>query len=190
MMSPVSSRRRAVVAILVIVAMVAVLIVRLVDLQVVRADALDRQSAEARGAVLKTVGTRGSIVAADGTVLASSVLRYDVIASPMNANTFDRTDAAGHDTKVTRAMAAAEIAAATDQTAADVLSTISAALKDNPESQYAVLAQSIDVPAYKKLRSAGIPWLSFPSHQTRVYPNGAVAGNVLGFVGADGNPQA
>jgi Cell division protein FtsI/penicillin-binding protein 2 len=190
MMSPVSSRRRAVVAILVIVAMVAVLIVRLVDLQVVRADALDRQSAESRGAVRTILGARGSIVGADGTVLASSVLRYDVIASPMNANTFDRTDAAGRTTKVTRAMAAAEIAKATDQTAADVLGTISAALKNNPDSQYAVLAQGVDVPAYKTLLNLGIPWLYLPSHETRIYPDGAVAGNVLGFVGADGNPQA
>lgn len=190
MMSRVSSRRRAVAAIVVIIMMVGVLVVRLVDLQVVRADALDRQSAEARGYTRTVTGVRGSILGADGTVLASSVLRYDVIASPMNANTFDRTDASGHTTKVTRAMAAAEIASATGQTTADVLSTISAALKANPDSQYAVLARSIDVPAYQKLVAFGIPWLAYPSHEARVYPNGAVAGNVLGFVSAAGEPQA
>jgi cell division protein FtsI (penicillin-binding protein 3) len=185
-----SRRRRALVAMLVVVAFVGVLVVKLVDVQVVKADALDAQSAKFRGDAQTIPGVRGAIVDRNGTVLASSVVRYNLTASPENANSFKRTDSKGKTTTVTRADAAAEIAAILGTSAEAVLAPITAALKDDPNSQYALLAKDLDVTAYEKLKALQIPWLYYTSHQARTYPNGAVAGNIVGFVGADGKPQA
>ncbi|HEY5222101.1 MAG TPA: penicillin-binding protein 2 [Microbacteriaceae bacterium] len=185
-----STRRRAAVAIVTILALVAVLVVKLVDIQVVHAESLDAQAAASRGNTVPIYAARGAIVAADGTPLADSVLRYDFAAAPNNASTFPRTDSSGKTTKVTRAQAAAEIGKVTGQTAAQILAIIAAALKANPNSQYALIAKNLDVPAYEKLQALNIPWLYAQSHPARTYPNGAVAGNLVGFVGSEGQPQA
>lgn len=190
-MSVRSRRRRAAIAMVLVLAFVGVLVVRLVDLQVVRADELDAQSAKARGQTQTIYGTRGSIVDAAGTVLAKTVMRYNFIASPMNTTEpFTRTGKNGATTKVGVQQACAEIAAITGQNPDDLVAMITAALKENPKSQYAPLVQDVDVATYNKIKALRIPWLDATSHQTRVYPNGAVAGNLVGFVDGAGKAQA
>jgi cell division protein FtsI (penicillin-binding protein 3) len=183
-------RRRAAVAIAAVIAIVIVFVVRLVDVQVVQAEALDRQAAERRGNVSTIEGTRGSILASDGTVLARSVLRYDFIATPkFTTKPFDRT-VDGKKESVTLDEAASEIAKITGQKPSDITGPIEAALAKNKNSMYAPIVTDVDVPTYQKLKALQIPWLDSTSHQVRVYPNGAVAGNILGFLNGDGTPQA
>jgi cell division protein FtsI (penicillin-binding protein 3) len=185
-----STKRRAAIAIVLTLALVGVLVVKLVDIQVVHAASLDAQAAHDRGAVKTIYGARGQIVDANGVVLADSVLRYDVNLSPMDAHSFDRTDAKSKTTTITRSEAAGEIGAAIGRSQADILGIITGALKDDPKSQYAQVIKGIDVPTFDKLNKLDIPWLYFVSHPARTYPDGAVAGNILGFVGSDGKPQA
>jgi len=185
-----STKRRAAIAIVLTLALVGVLVVKLVDIQVVHASELDAQAAVARGTTVPIYGSRGQIVDANGTVLADSVLRYDVNVSPVDANKFERTNAAGKTETVTRTQAAAEIGAATGQGTAAILAIITGALKDDPQSQYAQVITSVDVPTFDKLNKLDIPWLYFASHPARTYPDGAVAGNIVGFVGSNGKPQA
>lgn len=183
-------RRRSIVAIAAVIVIVIVFVVRLVDVQVVHADALDRQAAERRGNVSTIDGTRGSILAADGTVLARSVMRYDFIATPKFTTTpFDRM-VDGKKEKVSLNQAASEIAKITGQKPSDITGPISAALAKNKDSMYAPIVKGVDVATYQKLKALQIPWLDSTSHQVRVYPNGAVAGNILGFLNADGDPQS
>ena len=74
--------RRLVVAMVAVFALLAVFIVRLVDIQVVQAEALTK-AAQARQEFQTTVyGTRGEIVDTNGVVLAASVDRFDITASP------------------------------------------------------------------------------------------------------------
>ncbi len=181
-----STKRRAAVAVFAVVAVVAVFVVRLVTIQIVQADELNAASFDKFSAQTSTYGLRGDIVDDDGTVLATSVLRYDVTASPLSVAAFDRTAADGTTSTVTPDQAAAEIAAVTGQTAEQVLAILTA----DPTSNFAYVIRNIDVDAFRAIRDLQIPWLYYSSEPQRTYPNGAVAGSVVGFVGSDGAAQA
>lgn len=181
-------RARISFAVMVIVALFGVFVFRLVDLQIVQAKDLNAASLSQRSDVRTTFGNRGSIVDANGVVLADSVLRYVVTASPRYATAFTRTTDAVTGTKieVSVAEAANELATATGQPAASILT----ALTQDTTSDYAVVAKSIDVDAYNAVRALNIPYLYYEAQQARTYPNGSVAGNIVGFVGSDGQAQA
>ncbi|WP_290807610.1 penicillin-binding protein 2 [Herbiconiux sp.] len=181
-----STKRRAAVAVFAVVAIVAVFVVRLITIQIVQADELNAASFDKFSAQTSTYGLRGDIVDNDGTVLATSVLRYDVTASPLSVAAFDRTAADGTVSTVTPDQAAAEIGAITGQTADQVLGILTA----DPTSNFAYVIRNIDVDAFRSIRDLQIPWLYYSSEPQRTYPNGAVAGSVVGFVGSDGSAQA
>ncbi|TFD51254.1 penicillin-binding protein 2 [Cryobacterium frigoriphilum] len=163
--------------------------VKLVDIQVVRADALTADSVGNRSVGQTVYGSRGEILDANGVVLAGSVMRYDVTASPKNANVFERT-VDGVEVEVTVAEAAAELGAITGQTGPDIEAMLDAALADNPESDFAYLTRAVDVDALRAINELNIPWIYPRTNPSRVYPNGAVAGNLVGFVSSEGNAQA
>ncbi len=165
-----------------VVAVVAVFVVRLVTIQIVQADTLNAASFDKLSASTSIYGLRGDIVDADGTVLATTVLRYGVTASPKSVTDFTRTAADGTTSTVTPTQAAAEIAAITGQTADQVYGTLTA----DPTSNFAYVVKDIDVDAFRAIRDLGIPWLYYESNPVRTYPNGAVAGSVVGFMGEDG----
>ncbi|MGO4692337.1 peptidoglycan D,D-transpeptidase FtsI family protein [Glaciibacter sp. 2TAF33] len=188
--SSASGRRRTAASIVVLFVIIAVFVVKLVDIQVVRADTLNAESLGNRSVEDPVYGSRGDILAADGTVLAGAVMRYHVTLSPKNAKGFTRTTADGKKSKVTLAQAAAEIGAVTGQTGDGILGIISKALADNPDSDFAYVVKGVGVDVYRALDKLDIPWLYFKKSPSRVYPNGAVAGNLIGFVSSSGEAQA
>jgi len=171
-------RRRTAVTVLAVAATVGILGAKLVDIQVVRADALQRQSVTAKEVSTPLLGNRGDIVDADGTVLATTVYTYTAAASPKDAI------AGGRDKMVE---AAAKIGAITGQGGDAVVALIDAALKADPKSQYVLIKSGMDVGTFDKLDKLPYPWLTFTKKQARSYPNGAVAGNLLGFLSAGGD---
>lgn len=115
------TRRRLGIAILLTLAVVAVFVVRLVDIQVVRADDLNAQSLNKRAIEQSIPAPRGQIVDSHGVVLADSVTRYDITAAPANAETFKRTDADGVKRDVTVLDAVTEISNLTGTNPNDLL---------------------------------------------------------------------
>ena len=85
---------------------------------------------------------------------------------------------------------AAEIAAITGQTAEDVQKIVSDALDENSDSQFAYLKRGLTTEQYRALVDIGAPFLTFDQHPARTYPDGAVAGNLVGFMSIDGDPLA
>ena len=187
--SNMSSKRRVAATAVVLVAVVGLFVGRLVDIQVVRAEALSADSLGNRSVETTVYGSRGEILDADGVVLAGTVMRYDVQLSPKNAKQFTRTDG-DVETTITVAEAAAEIGAITGQTGAEIEAIITDALADNPESDFAYVSKQVDVDAFRAIYALDIPWLTFAKNPSRVYPNGAVAGNLVGFVSSAGEAQA
>lgn len=182
-----SPRRRTVVALAVVLVVVIGFVVRLVDIQVVNAREHVADSLSLGLAGERTLyGSRGEIVDDKGTPLATSILKYDAILDPMNVNSITRTDAAGDQVTVTWPELAAEIAGITGQTTEEVEKVVDDARAVNPDSRYAQLIKGLSTEQYQKLQALGIPFLDFDQHPARTYPDGAVAGNLVGFMGTDG----
>ncbi|SEN46637.1 peptidoglycan D,D-transpeptidase FtsI family protein [Cryobacterium luteum] len=184
-----SSRRRTFFTVAVLFAVIGVFLVRLVDIQVVQADSLTADSVGNRSVGQVVYGSRGEIVDANGVVLAGTVMRYNITMSPVNATPFKRI-VDGEKVEISVAEAAAEIGAATGQTGDAILLTLSTALEANAKANFAYIAQKVDVDVLRAVQDLHIPWTYSENSPSRVYPNGAVAGNVLGFLSGEGVPQA
>jgi cell division protein FtsI (penicillin-binding protein 3) len=176
------TRRRTAVAVLAVAAIVAVFVVRLVSIQIVQADTLNAESFDKLSNRVAIDGLRGDIVDNDGTVLASTVLRYDITASPKSVSDIERTGDDGKVTTVTPPQAAAEIAAILGKPADEIYGLLTA----DPTSNFAYVAQDVDVDTFRAIRDLGIWWLYYSSNQKRTYPNGAVAGSIVGFMDDEG----
>ncbi|GAA4684095.1 peptidoglycan D,D-transpeptidase FtsI family protein [Frondihabitans cladoniiphilus] len=176
-----SRRRRATIAGIVIFALVAVFVVRLVDIQVVQAASLNADAVGKRSISTTVYGDRGEILDANGKVLAATVLRYDITAAPKFA--------AGYTTKVDGKSVTYTLQQTVDQLAKATggdSATMYKALTTDKTSLYTMLVKGVDVDAYNRVVKLGITWV-YPQRATaRTYPDGAVAGNLVGFVGTDG----
>lgn len=185
-------RQRTVIALFAVVAVLAAFLVRLVDIQVVNADdhVGDAQAMGLAGE--RTLyGNRGSIVDADGTVLASSTQLYDAQIDPLLATSMERLSDDGKTKEIVPfADFAGEIAQVTGQDPADLEKIVSDALADNPESRFAYIKRGVSTAQYRELVELGLPFITFAPQPSRVYPNGAVGGNLLGFMSNDGEALA
>ena len=183
------SRRRLALTIFGVFAVLALFVVRLVDIQIVQAEELTKQADARQTASVVTYGTRGSIVDTNGVVLADSVDRFDITASPKIAllyvDGYKHKNADGTVTKVSLTDAISQIA---NITGSDP-QTLYAALTKDPTSDFVYLVKAVKLDVFNKVKALNIPWVSNEPHPARTYPNGAVAGNLVGFVGTDG-PQA
>jgi cell division protein FtsI (penicillin-binding protein 3) len=181
------SRRRLALTIFAVFAVLAVFVVRLVDIQLVQAEELTKQADARQTASVTTYGTRGSIVDTNGVVLADSVDRFDITASPklVNAEGFDRKNKDGTKTHISVTDAISEISTITG---VDPQTLLTALTKD-PTADFGYLVKAVKLSIFNKVKALKIPWVYSEPHPARTYPNGAVAGNLVGFVGTDG-PQA
>jgi len=162
-------------------------IVRLVDIQVVSAaEHIEDSLANALGGGRPVYGTRGSIVDESGQTLAGSILLYDAQLDPSNVGPLKRTNDKGKVVEVPWTEVAAEIAEITGQTAEEVQKVVDDARAADPKSQYALLKRGLTTEQFRTLADLGIPFLYFEPHPARTYPDGAVAGNVVGYMGIDG----
>ncbi|KQZ08090.1 penicillin-binding protein 2 [Agromyces fucosus] len=190
--------RRILLSAAVLVALVGVFVVRLVDIQIVRAAELNEQAQEARSQPVTVYGARGDIVDANGKVLADSVMRYDIVLSPKQASkaVVEREVPDPADPEKTTDVVvplpelAAELGAVVGLTGDQVQGIITAELAEDPNSDYAYVAKLVDTETYERVKELGIPWVYADEHPSRRYPNGAVAGNLIGFMDSDGNPGA
>lgn len=191
-----SNRARVFSAAVLLSVLLGVFVVRLVDIQVVRADELNAAALDRRSGTTTILGARGDIVDANGVVLAGSVQRYDIIVSPKQAVLGSREGIKESDPEIdakARAVLTAEteaLGAALGMTGASVLAIIDAALADDPDSDYAYVVKSVDTEVFRAVSDLDIPWQYSESRPARTYPNGAVGGNLVGFVGAEGEAQA
>ncbi len=176
-----SKRIRIFTAILVVVSLAFTW--KLVEFQVVRAADINKISKEKRSVTRTIPAVRGSILDSEGNVLARTVNRYDINAAPINVLPITRT-VNGQTQTISVEQQIAEIAAVLGLTVEDVTAKVAG------KSNYANIKKNVDSDGYRALQKLDIPWLYYDQKLARIYPDGAVAGNLLGFVGVDGTPLA
>ncbi|MET1064632.1 MAG: penicillin-binding transpeptidase domain-containing protein, partial [Arthrobacter sp.] len=123
---------------------------------------------------------RGSIVDANGTVLASSVIRYNVVVDQTvntKTETFRRFDEATEKlVKVSRDQGIGELAG--------LLGMQPGALKDalTGDKRYYIVAKDVKPDIEDRISKLQIPGIVTVGTSKRVYPNGSVAGGIVGFL--------
>ncbi len=176
------NRTRTTLVALITFALLAAFVVRLADIQVVRAQALNAEADGRRGVSQTIFGTRGPIVDAAGTVLAESVDRWDLTVSPRYARDL-QPGVDGVDELVTVGDALTRIGAITGDDPYDLQATLDAELERNPDSDYLVLSTGLTARQFEAIRDLGLPYAYLRLNPQRVYPAGSVAGNLVGFTG-------
>ncbi|MBT1018243.1 penicillin-binding protein 2 [Canibacter sp. lx-72] len=186
--------RRRLLAFTLVVVVIAVFAGRLFSLQVVQAEQL---TAEAQGqigveSVLQAV--RGDIVDRNGSVLATTRELYDAKLSPKNTREnkgifYRFNQSTGNREKVTTEAALTEIAAIVGRPAEELIKAVNDELAENPKSDFMYVKRGIDLGQLRQLKELGVPWMTYESVFDRSYPNGAVAGNLLGYQWEDNGPK-
>ncbi len=158
-------------------AIVAIFVGRLVWVQVIDAGRLNEEAANRRSITRTLYGVRGSIVDANGIVLAESVERYDITASPRFVADFTRDGVT-----VTVDQALSDIAKITESDAKKLTDAVTA----DPTSDFTYLVKGVTIATLRRVQELSIPWVYSELRPSRTYPRGAVAGNLTGFMGTDG----
>lgn len=159
-------RKRNTAILIVVTVILTIFIGRLVELQGVRASAL---ASEATGQRLKEIdlpAARGAITDATGIPLAVTVQAYNVTA--------DQT------------LIADPVAAA--NALAPILSVDPAALvaRLTGTRRFVYVAKALTPENWQRIADLGLAGILKESTSKRVYPDGSLAANIVGFVGADG----
>jgi cell division protein FtsI (penicillin-binding protein 3) len=163
--------------------LIVVFLIRLIDFQIVRAEAISELSYENR-AVSRTVeAMRGDILDSNGNVLATSVYRYDINAAPANVKPVERV-IDGVSQLISVESIALDLAALLQEDVAVLMTKLTGT------TNYVNLKKRVDADTHRRILDLEIPWIFSDAHQNRLYPNGAVAGNLIGFVDVDGQALA
>lgn len=182
-----TSRRRTVLAAVLILAVMCAFLVRLVDVQVLSASANVKQSVDwSLGSTREIDGARGTIVDSNGTVLAESQLVYDI---DMDPSIMRGLETAKTPPKLPWAQASEKIAAILGEKGDAVRAIVADRLKEDPEAKWVELKKGVGADQFLRLRALDLVYLQPNPRSVRVYPNGAVAGNLLGFIAGNGDKE-
>lgn len=186
-------RRQSIVLVLVLV-LTAVFAGRLVWVQTITGPARAEAAQANRSRVEVLQASRGSILAADGTVLATSVERYRVRVDLTLLPQY-RAREDGEVVGYGATAAAEQLAPVLDRDAAE----LGAELVGNPEVSTGrrdhTLATNVTPETWNEIRALNIPGVSSERTPARTYPSGSTAGPIVGWannagVGAAGLESA
>ncbi|MFP5452208.1 MAG: peptidoglycan D,D-transpeptidase FtsI family protein, partial [Thermoleophilia bacterium] len=159
------ARRIRLLAVVSILALAAVG-TRAAYLGTVRADDLSARATDSNRDQISLIAQRGSIISGDGRVLATDNLKVDITASPDIIE-----DPAG---------TAQQLARVLGRDAGDIAPLLVG------DEQYAVVARGVPVARADKARRLGLTGIHFEDTYDRFLPGGALAAQVIGLTGTDG----
>lgn len=174
-------RRRQTVLLVLALALSVVFAGRLVQVQVLDGPGLAAAAQEGRQRSYTVHAARGEIVDSSGAVLATSVVRYDVVIDQRQVGAYKVYDADGK-TIVGRGQAAAAerlaplLGVSAHELGAQLTGT----------SGYTVIAKGVTPEVRSQIIDLGINGLTTEQKAARVYPAGTTAGSIVGWVNAEG----
>ena len=145
---------------------ILLLLARLVDLQVVRHEEWVKRAKRQQERTIELPPRRGAILDRDGRPLAVTATVESIFAIPSEID-----DAAG--------------------TAAVLAPLLGLPLKEvkrklsDPDKEFVWLARRVPEPISRRVASRRLPGVRLIAESTRRYPQGALAGAILGYVGSD-----
>lgn len=180
-----TAHRRLRAIIVIILVMAIVLTARLIMLQVAQADTLAKTAHDFRARSYKQEALRGDIVDSSGAILASSVPHYNLRVDQkaiQDFKVFSKED----DPKKRKIIGTGAAAAA--KILAPLLERDEAELAgelhgDKQKNQFKLLQAGLTVKEMRKINALNIHGIFGERYMERVYPNGELAGAVLGFIG-------
>jgi cell division protein FtsI (penicillin-binding protein 3) len=179
MLPPDEENRRHLVLRRVTGLVVAAFVLALLNYQVISAGAINNESKGNRTVTRTVEALRGSILDKDGQILAKSVYRYDINADPSKVAEVSRL-VDGKTVTISVDQIAGQLAEILDKDKDTILRKLAGV------GRYTSLAKNVDATVYSQINALAIGWVWADSHPSRLYPNGAVAGNILGFITSDG----
>ena len=163
-------------------ALLAVFAVRLVTIQGVESSTMAAAALENRLATATTEPLRADITDRNGVPLATSAERYHVFVNQQNLKKWERTE--GQTVLAAGPLDAARILA-------PILGVseaeLSADLVGDKTFQY--LAKYVTPETWDLIAEEGIYGIDREPVTERIYPNGSIAGNIVGFVGGKADHQ-
>lgn len=125
---------------------------------------------------IELIGTRGQITDSTGKALAVSVERYVISVNQRVVAEYQGTNGT------------ADGAVGVAERLAPLLDMDPAALGASlvGDKQYKVIKKDVLPAVAREIRAAGLPGVNVDKTADRVYPNGTLAGNVIGFVNSNG----
>lgn len=166
--------RRQAVLMAVVLALLVVFAGRLVYVQGFASEALASEALGSRLVTRELPADRGRILDAEGVVLADSVERFDIVANQRQVAE-SREGPLG---------VAAQLAPVLDLPVAELGGDLTG------DRGYVRLVRQATPELAQQVRDLRLPGISTVRTTERVYPSGSTAGNVVGFVGADGHGLA
>lgn len=166
--------------------MVALLLVvgcRVVVIQGFDPESYASKAADRRTQVSALASERGAIVDRNGTVLAQSTVRYDIVGTPKvnsTTETFRRVDGSGSVRTVTRDQGLQDLAGVLDLPESDVRGLLTG------DGLFTYLAKAVDPGLERAVMELGIPGVESRPVKKRAYPQGPVAGSIVGFTNDEG----
>lgn len=159
----------------------AVFAVKLVWVQGFSGASIAADARDARLTSVTTLGLRGEITDASGVTLAASVIRYDVavdqtLMAEFHSSTTDVPDGA------------AGVAALLAPLLGEDPAELGGELVGDRHFKY--LKKDVLPDVARQIRKLGLPGITVDQVADRVYPNGTLAGNVIGFVNSSGTGLA
>jgi cell division protein FtsI (penicillin-binding protein 3) len=131
---------------------------------------------------------RGSILDANGTVLANSVIRYNVVVDQRvntKTDTFKRFDEATNKlVDVSRDQGLSDLASALGMEKDAVRNAVTG------QQPYYIVAKDVKPDVEDRISKLQIPGIVTEGVSKRVYPNGSVAGGIIGFLKDGSTGQA
>src|SRR5438105_837825 len=166
---PADSNRRAWFIAMALVVWMAIVGVRLVQLQITKHDELAAKARNQQLGAIETSPTRGQLLDRQGRELARSIDTESFFADPREIENVDDT--------------ARKIASITGQKKDDISSRIGEAKDSN--KKFVWLIRRLDLTTATKLDAMNLDGVYSRREPKRYYPNDALAAHVLGFVGTD-----
>ena len=155
---------------------------RLLFIQGIDAEDQAQQAMDRRTHPVTLAPERGAIVDRDGSVMAESVQRYDLVVDQrlvQDSRVWDRETASYIEVDIEDQLE--ELSSILDIDAPELHELM---VGDRP---YRVVSRRVTPEVRQEALEVGIPGLVSEPVAERIYPNGAVAGSILGFNGHDGH---